>query len=151
MVYKAAAPKSINGTPMTGPLLVRLLQAAIAAVNSDKDGLIRSLGSVWKSLVAAELERAKAAAVSCYSAAAVGLDICSSVQAAEDLHKVCKRSAAVQACFTHTAFLVQSLYAARCRGSHLIVGVARHDDGNVFLQCLTLYLTLNAPSNKEWQ
>lgn len=68
--------------------MVRLLQAAIAAVNIDRDGLIRSLGSVWRSVIAAELDKAKVAAASCYSAAAEGLGSCSSVEEAEALHKV---------------------------------------------------------------
>ncbi|WIA22677.1 hypothetical protein OEZ86_009644 [Tetradesmus obliquus] len=82
------------------------LQAAIAAVNIDRDGLIRSLGSVWRSVIAAELDKAKVAAASCYSAAAEGLGSCSSVEEAEALHKealssaLCMFNTAASSCST---------------------------------------------------
>jgi hypothetical protein len=99
-VYSQATPKLAQGKPMTGPIMLQLLEAAVAALNG---GQAINLPTVWSAMVAAELQAAASAARQAYESATAGLDGCTDLQQAEDMHKVCQKT---EAATVHVASLL---------------------------------------------
>ena len=87
VVFHQTAPKVFNGVPLTGPILVRLLEEAVRIANS---GSLPVLGSVWQNMVEGELRGAATAATAAYNKATkdCGLEDCRSSAVAEGLQKV---------------------------------------------------------------
>jgi hypothetical protein len=85
-VYSQATPKLVQGKPMTGPIMLQLLEAAVKAVNTD--GLVINLPTVWSAMVANELQAAASAARQVYKSATSSLDDCVDLPAAVEMHKV---------------------------------------------------------------
>jgi hypothetical protein len=86
LVFERAAPKTFRGVTLTGPLLVSMLQGAVEAAN--KPGGVLSIGSIWSSMLEAELARAAEAARTAYDKAANELAACSSAEQAAWMHQV---------------------------------------------------------------
>eukprot|EP00775_Hariotina_reticulata_P001742 gene1742-2083_t len=89
LLDSTAAPRRVNGMPMTGPIMIQLLQAAVAAANS---GSTLSLASIWESAEDAELIEASAAAESAYNAIAGDLAKLS-ITACKRAHEAALKSA----------------------------------------------------------
>jgi hypothetical protein len=85
-VYSQATPKLVHGKPMTGPILLQLLEAAVNAVNTPGQRI--NLPTVWGALVARELQAAASAARQVYKSATSSLDDCVDLPAAVEMHKV---------------------------------------------------------------
>jgi hypothetical protein len=86
LVFECAAPKTFRGVTLTGPLLVSMLRGAVEAAN--KPGGVLNIGSMWSSMLEAELARAAAAARTAYDKAASELAACSSAEQADNMHQV---------------------------------------------------------------
>ena len=85
-VFGGVSPKTFKGAIMTGPLMVELLTAAVAAVN--KPGGVLNVGSMWSALLDAELKNAAAAAQDSYKAVAKAFTTCRTPQQAEKVNQV---------------------------------------------------------------
>ncbi|KAF6253419.1 guanylate-binding protein [Scenedesmus sp. NREL 46B-D3] len=85
-VYSRASPKFFKGVTLTGPLLVQLLCAAVEAANKP-DGVL-TLGSMWGTMVDAELKKAAEEAHNAYNEAAGELGELADAEEAERVHEV---------------------------------------------------------------
>jgi hypothetical protein len=86
LVFARATPKTFRGKTLTGPLLVSMLRGAVEAANKSEGQLV--IGSMWNSMLDAELARAAAAAREAYEQGAKELAACSVAGQAEAIHKV---------------------------------------------------------------
>jgi hypothetical protein len=71
---------------MTGPIMLQLLTAAVNTVNTTGQDL--HLPTVLSAVVAAALQAAAPAARQAYESATAGLDGCTDLQQAQQMHKV---------------------------------------------------------------
>ncbi|KAF6255234.1 guanylate-binding protein [Scenedesmus sp. NREL 46B-D3] len=92
LVFTRAAPKTFRGVTLTGPLLISMLQGALQVANTP--GGVLNIGSMWNSMLEAELARAAAAARKAYDKAARTMAACSSAEQAERMHKRIRRQEA---------------------------------------------------------
>lgn len=115
LVFTRAAPKTFRGVTLTGPLLISMLQGALQVANTP--GGVLNIGSMWNSMLEAELARAAAAARKAYDKAARTMAACSSAEQAERMHKV--RWAAEQggAGGTQPAMPVSAIIGGHGRGA----------------------------------
>jgi len=74
-VYSQAIPKLVQGKPMTGPIMVQLLEAAVHASNTGKE---MNLPTVLDAMVMRELQAATAAAEQVYGDVCQGFVACRS-------------------------------------------------------------------------
>lgn len=85
-VYSQATFKLVRGKPMTGAVMLQLLEAAVIAVNTPGQDI--NLPTVWGALVTRELQAAASAARQMYKSATSSLDDCVDLAAAVEMHKV---------------------------------------------------------------